>query len=187
MASSPKIVAAVIAVVVVASGVGIYWEWFRPTPSPTPGCPTEPTGNRFGSPPVVYTLNPISSWRTSARYTYNISFAYVVATASTNWTAFDLINRTFQHSLIDYTVTLLNSTFGAREVFNASHSGWRSEGGRGPSEALDNWTPTTGARIGPADVLQVESAWNLTASGLYMVLAMAPGACGDFTEQPFEL
>jgi len=180
MERSRRVAAVGVAVVVLVSGVGIYWEWLRPAPSSLSGCPST-SGGLGGAPPEIFTLNNRLSWtweRTPTAYIYNVTFAYLVSTASTNWTGLDLINRTFAHSLIDYTVRLLASDSRVLEVFNASESSWRSSGGSGAAEGLTNWTPMAGAPIQIADVLQFQSPSNLTASGLFISIEMAATSCG---------
>jgi hypothetical protein len=182
-------VALLLAAVVLVSGVGVYWEWLRPISRGVAfECPA-PAGGLGAAPPIIFLLNYSSSWsweRTSSGYFYNVTFAQLVATASTNWTAFNLINRTFEHSLIEYTVAVLNASFDEKAVFNSSHSGWRGSG-PGPSEAIDNWTPVTGAPITAADFLQFQSPSNLTASGLYFEMEMGASSCGPWEGQSLSL
>ena len=175
----------VLAAVLLVSGIAAYWEWLRPTPHSAP-CGYQPTEG-LGPPPTVFILKAPAywtQWHSSSGYVYNLTFNYLVATASTNWTAFDLINESV-HSSFEYTVTLFNHTIGAREVFSSSNSSWRSGSGPGASQALANWTPASGARIGIADVLQFQSHSNLTASGLEVQMEMAATACGPWQENRF--
>jgi hypothetical protein len=177
------IAATVLVVLLCVSGVAAYWEWLRPMPQSV-SCGYESAGG-LGPPPTVFILKSPAfwtQWQGPSGYVYNLTFTYLVATASTNWTGIDLINESM-HSAIEYTVTLLNHTFGAREVFTSSHSSWRFGSGPGSSQQLTNWTPASGAHIGVADVLQFMSRSNLTAPGLEVQLEMAATSCGPWDEQ----
>ena len=115
-----------------------------------------------------------------------MTFTYLVRGASTNWTGFDLLNGTFQHSPLEYTVSVRNSTSGAEAVFNSSLSSWRV--GQGPpSPSTVNWIPATGTSLRTSDLFQFQSVSNLTASGLVFELSMYVGSCGPGQTQGFLL
>ncbi|MCI4352852.1 MAG: hypothetical protein L3K14_05625 [Thermoplasmata archaeon] len=103
-----------------------------------------------------------------------------MAGVSTRWTEFDLIDGTFHHSPIDYTVSILNATVGTKAVFNASESPWRLVTPSG-NQTFGGWTPSTGVTIALTDLLQIASGVSLSTSGYGLTIAM--GTSGGIQEQ----
>jgi hypothetical protein len=187
-------VAVAVAAIMVAAGVGAYWEWSQLSRHPaSSGCPTHSEGvgpTPLGAPPLIFLLSPSASWtwwHSAGGFTYNVTLNYAISTASTSWTGFELDDESFHHSPIGYTVTLRNVTVGEVAIFNSSHSSWRVDSGQAPSENLTNWTPTSGTPIRATEVFQFQSESNLTAAGLEFTLAMMAGPCGPSQAQPIAL